>query len=491
MQWPWSRRAEAPAAPAVDVEAVVNAAVERVAEKVQTTAIAAARETARALISESPMLGAPLPQVENSKPALYAFDRPIYYSTPQAPTRHPDSLISVDMLRRLADTYDVLRSCIQHLKREVLSIPIAITARDDSDTSEGTKTRIKEASQFFAALGGIGGAGKERAVFEGMVLEDVLVIGAAAVFYQRSRGGGLLEALAVDAATIRPCVDAYGWPGPGEKAYEQWVYGVQVASFTREQLRYAGLPTCARSWTPYFASPVEYLIHVVNSALRADHWNRAWLTDGNTPSDMIALPEEWTPEQIQAWAAYWDNMLAGSTADRQKTKFVPGGSERVGNPTRKDQEFSVFELWLLRRTCAIMGVQPASIGFVGEQYKVTQGESMDATTQFGAGPLLDYRKALYDEMLELLGYSDLECQNAQDADPKKAAEVGEIQIRSGQRTPNELRKADGLDPMEGGDTLFISNTLQPVERAANPPDPAPQPDPKQPAPAGDDDPGAE
>jgi hypothetical protein len=146
----------------------------------------------------------------------------------------------------------------------------------------------------------------------------------------------------------------------------------------------------------------------------------------------------------------------------------------VGSPSRKDQDFAAFDLWLLRRTCAVLGVQPASIGFVGEQYKVTQGESLAATTQFGAGPLLQWRKSLYDDLLRRRGYPELEARNVTPHETGAAARAArnEVRIRSGQCTPNEARAEEGLEPLPGGDTLFLAGGLVPLEQAATSYDPA-------------------
>jgi hypothetical protein len=114
-------------------------------------------------------------------------------------------------------------------------------------------------------------------------------------------------------------------------------------------------------------------------------------------------------------------------------------------------------------------VQPASIGFVGEQYKVTQGESLAATTQFGAGPLLQWRKSLYDDLLKRRGYPELEAWNVTPHETGAAARAArnEVRIRSGQCTPNEARAEEGLEPLPGGDTLFLAGGLVPLEQAAS------------------------
>lgn len=459
--WPWQREKEAPA---VDMQAIRAEAAQE--------AQRAAAEILREAISASPMPGAPTSHIKSRYP-LYSYDNPIWYSTPQPPTRRPQSQINTQTLRQLADTYDILRDCIQHLKREVHAVPLQIVSKDEKDATDAMRARIKEAESFFGKRGGLGGIGKSRAVFEGEVIEDLAVIGAAAIYYQPTRGGTPYQMIAIDAATIRPRVDGFGWPGPGEDWYEQWIQGVLIRGFTPEDLTYEGLPINARSYTPYYASPVEWLVYVITSALNADQWNRTWLTDGSSVQDIIALPAEWTPDNIKDFAEYWDSLKAGNSAGRQKTSFVPGGSQKVGSNTRKDQDFQEFELWLMRRTCAMMGVQPASIGFAGEQYKVSQQDSMESTSAFGVGVLLDWRKAQYDDLLERLGYDDLETRNvtAREEKATERADRNTTLVAGGIKTPNEGRQEEGLDPIEGGDTLFIPTNLQPIDRALEPPEP--------------------
>ena len=469
MRFPWQKiQPEPNAEPSVDLEALARSA----AQEAATQAVGEmGAEIARALIASSPMQGAPVAGTSGSPYPLYAYDNPITYSTPQAPTRRPGSIVTLDMLRRLADTYDILRSCINHLKREVSAVPLEIIAKDPADKGDTIQKRIQEAKAFFETAGGLGGPGRRRSHFESEIIEDLCVIGSAALYYRPNLGGTLYEAIAIDAATIRPKVDAFGWPGPGEAVYEQWVQGLKIAEFTREQMTFDGIYPVSNS--PYFKSPVEWLINTVNAALRSDDWNLSWLTDGNTPSDLLALPEQWTPGQVREWSEFWDSLYAGNSQKRQKSKFVPGGTQRVGNPSRKDNDFQEFMLWLLRRTCSIMGVQPASIGFAGEQYKVSQGDSMDSTSDFGAGVLLDFRRAIYDDVLGRLGYPDLKTENVTKTEEKAIdrATKNTALVSGGIKTINEARAEEGLDPVPDGDVVLVPSTLRPLEQALEPPEP--------------------
>ena len=448
MRLPWQKPVQAP----VDVQAI----------KRQATA-----DVLRVLYGSSPMMGATVAQTTGTH-KIYAMGEPLQYAMPIAPYKRPGSQVSVKTLRLLADTYDVLRACIQHLKREVTAVPISVRAKDKTK-ADAAKGRIAEAELFFQTRGGLGGQYTTRDDFEGMMLEDLLVVGASSVYYVPNRGGGMYQCMAIDAATIRPVTDAWGW---GEdRAYEQWVQGILVGSYTRDELSYSGLSVNARSYMPYYASPIEWLINAINSALRADEWNRNWLTDGNTPADMIALPETYSNDQVRQFAEYWDAMLGGETKERIKTKFVPGGSQPFASNSRKDQDFQEFELWLLRRTCAIMGCSPAAIGFAGEQYKVSQEGSMESASAFGAGTILQWRKHFYDDLLVRMGFDDLEVTNVIDREEQASerATRNAALIGAGIKTINEARTEEDLDPIPNGDVTLVLITLTPLETAIIPP----------------------
>jgi len=446
MNFPWLKR---PALSSIDVEAVAREAASLAVKD-------AVADIQRGVTDALSPLMAPGPGFSQSPYGAYALDFPIWYSTPQSPRRRPGSIVTTDTLRKLADGYDVLRACIQHLKREVRTVPIKIVSRDVSLRGR-PDARIASATQFFDTEGGLGGFGRRRSRYEGALLEDLLVIGAAAVFYPPDRRGSPVAALDIDAATIRPRVDAYGWPGPGHAVYEQWIQDVLIAQYTSEQMDYIGLAENERSYSPYPASSIEWLVQSVNAALRVDQWNLSFLTDGSTPADVFSVPENWTPDQLLMFQKHWDAMLSGDSAARHATKFVPSGVERVGVLGRKDQDFDEFGLWLLRRTCSVMGVQPASIGYVGEQYKSSQGDSMESTSAFGAGALLTWRKEHYDDILRRIGYSDLECVdvNAREEDAVSRAQRNHVLIGAPVKTINEGRVDEGLDPVAGGDSILV------------------------------------
>jgi hypothetical protein len=365
--------------------------------------------------------------------------------------------VTPELLRWTADTYDPLRACIEHLKREVASVPIKIASKTALDDSPETQKRIEEATEFFRRMGGYGGIGRRPAVFEKAILEDLLVLGSCALFLPSGRtSAGCDEVYELDAAAIRPLIDAHGWPDP-EAAYEQVVLGQRVRTFTSHELMVEELNPV--TYSPLGRSPIEWLMLPITTGLKADEWNRTWLTEGTTPGELLQLPEGWTPDQIREFWEFWNEMMdSGGLRERRRLRVAPSGS-RLTESKRKDQEFSQLEQWMVRRTCSVFGVSPSAIGYEGEIYKVSQEGARRQTSMFGAGPLLEFRKALWDELLERRGFGDLEAVQKSVRDEDSLTRAQRLTSASGGPyiTVNEARKEEGLPPLPQGDELRKTN----------------------------------
>ena len=390
---------------------------------------------------------APIPQAPTNPQGIYTLDNPWPFLVPQSPKKHPYDAVDTTTWRNMARRCDILKSVINHLKSEIATIPIEIVAREDEDNSDATKEDIQKATKFFQSMSsGLGGFRTRRSHFESQIFDDLLTIGCVAVHISRNGLGEVLEVIPIDCTTIRPVIDAYGFAP--DHAYEQYVMGVKVEEYTKDELLYEGLYPV--TWTPYFESPVEMLLSPIMSSMKADEWNRMWLTQGTTPADMVSLPQDWNPEQIRQFVTYFDENLAGNTGNRVKTKFLPGGSERLTAYSRKDNDSQEFELWLMKRICSLYGVQPASIGYGDLQYKTSQKNSTDITSMYGAGVLLEFRKNLYDELLIQLGFENLEVINVApwEEDANQRADRLIKLTEAGIYSTNEARKELGLDPLE-------------------------------------------
>lgn len=380
----------------------------------------------------------------------YALDNPWNFRFTTSPKRLPGKAYSTIQLRAWADDYDVLRSILEYLKSEVAAIPIKVIVKEGFDPAD-VESQILEANEWIGDNGPVGGDATRR-VFESKIMDDALIVGSYAVWYEKDRRGRVISCHAVDSSTIKPCVDALGWPDR-EKPFEQWVMGAWVASFKPGEIRLDGMFPNTR--LPYFTSPVEWAVRAILAGINVDKWNDSWLTEPSVKnSDVVTMPETWTPEQIQKFAEFY-RLQGQSMGERQALRFLPNGAEVVGSFSRKDQDFAGFEMQVVRRLCGIFGVQPASIGYVGEQYKVTQGDSMDASRRVGLARLLSLRKEFYDDLLRRLGFDMLEVVDVED-DTDRMAKHTDIAVKAcggAFKTINEVRAENGLAPVEGGDVI--------------------------------------
>lgn len=457
-------------APTVDVEEVARAAAMRVAAEM----LSGPAESLSQLVERRDL----------TTPTPYAMNDPLRWRSYTDPRMRPYKIVTVDTLRTLAQSYDVLAACIAHLKDQVIKTDLKIGPKNDKDKSPATAAQIAEAQAFFDVFGGLGGNGTTRLEFEGRWLDDLIIVGASALFMEYQTVGSTADGapdrvIAIDASTIRPLITQFGFdPDDNADAYAQVVMGREVARFKRRDLMYQGLPIFAQTYTPYFLSAVELLILIVMTALKSDEWNRTWLTDGNVPDMMVQVPTEWTPDQIREYAAYFDALLSGSAKDRHKAKVVPAGVHG-SQQSRKDADFQQFDWWLRDRTCSMMGVSPVSIGYSSQTYKSAEEGAMQGTTDNRVAQLLIFRRTVYNEICRRKGWDAIKVSDHEpdSEEASKRAERHQVEIQSGQRTPNECRVEDGLDtlPDDGADMLLVPSTLVPLSRVAAEPEPQPEP----------------
>ena len=137
----------------------------------------------------------------------YYLDEPWKYWIVQNPKHLPGKLIDVQTLRLMADTYDVARSCILYIQGEAAATPLEVVPRDP-EAAGASAARVKEVEQWLTDDGALGGSARTRRQFEDTMIEDALVVGAYAVWYQLNKRGEPMQAFTIDASTIRPRVES-------------------------------------------------------------------------------------------------------------------------------------------------------------------------------------------------------------------------------------------------------------------------------------------
>jgi PAS domain-containing protein len=360
--------------------------------------------------------------------------------------------VSFPQMRTLADSYDVLRLVIETRKDQVERLRWNIRPK----VAAGKRTPNAVADPRIAALEGFFRKpdGVHRwGTWLRMLLEDLFVIDAPALYKARAVGGALLALEPVDGATIKVLIDDQGrTPPPPDPAYQQVLHGVPKADFSRDELIY--LPRNPRTAKIYGFSPVEQIITTVNIALRRQLAQMQYFTEGNMPEALIGVPQNWTMEQIGQFQEYWDTILAGNTAERRHAKFVPADFkyQPMRDPPLKDE----FDEWLARIVCYAFSTSPAP--FTRQMNRATADNAQEMALAEGLGPIMLWIKCLVDQVIEEdFGSPDLEFEwiDEKSEDPMRQAQITDMKLRMGLKTINEARAEAGEDPVEGGDTPLI------------------------------------
>lgn len=364
------------------------------------------------------------------------------------PDRKPWSDIPFSYMRRMAQIYPIARACINRRIRQVTQLEWVITTVDEIEGEKGFDTQIKIVKDFFKRPTGPNSRLRELLT---IIVDDILTVDAITFEYQKTRGGDFLYLLPVDPTTIALKVtETGGTPTPPEPAYVQYIQGQKIAEFTTEEMFYGKMGS--RSFSPYGVAPLESLILQAESAIRGSLYNLSYFRENNVPEGFVTLPEEvaTSKEQIEEWQLWFDSLLAGDQRMVHRLKFLPGGAQYTPAKKPEDMSFEKFELWLLQQTCAVFDVVPQDIGITYQVNKATGETQSDIGRERGLIPLANFIKEIFDDIIQIhLGYENLQFEwgNLNPVDRKEEAEISQKEIDRGVKSVDEIRIAQGLEPI--------------------------------------------
>jgi len=361
----------------------------------------------------------------------------------------PYEPVTFATLRALADGYDLLRLVIETRKDQVGRHDWTIDLRDDAPPSPSAPDRIAAAKKLLARPDGA----HCFADWLRILLEEVLVTDAAALYMSRDRSGRLRALMPVDGATIKPILDVWGrTPQPYLEdgttvyppAYQQILKGYPAIDYSVRDLIYR--PRNLRVNRAYGFSPVEQIVTTVNIALHRQMYLLDYFTEGNIPDSLIGVPEAWTPDQIASYQKYWDAYFDGDHGRRRRAKFVPGGVAKTFVQTSEPELKGAFDEWLARIVCFALSISPQAL--TQTMNRATAETQKDLSEEEGLAPILGWVKRLIDDVLgtEIDG-ADLEfrwCTGNQ-VDPIVQEKILSSYTSSGILTINEARAALGRE----------------------------------------------
>ncbi|WP_036262088.1 phage portal protein [Methylocapsa aurea] len=362
----------------------------------------------------------------------------------------PYEPVTFTTLRGLADGYDLLRIVIETRKDQAAGQTWTIAARDKAGSAVDAE-RVAAVKAFFARPDG----NHCFADWLRLLLEEVFVTDAAALYMSRDRAGRLKALLPIDGATIKPIIDAWGrTPQPYMEAgqlvypvaYQQILKGCPAIDYSMRDLIYR--PRNLRVNRVYGYGPVEQIVTTVNIALRRQMFLLDYFSEGNIPDSLIGVPENWTPDQIASYQKYWDAYFDGDLARRRRAKFVPGGVAKTFIQTKEPELKSPFDEWLARIVCFAFSISPQAL--TQTMNRSTVETQKELAEEEGLAPILSWAKGLIDDILASeFDAADLEFiwTPGRESDPLTQETILSNYTSKGILTINEARAALGRPPL--------------------------------------------
>ncbi|MGC2697740.1 MAG: phage portal protein [Candidatus Angelobacter sp.] len=388
--------------------------------------------------------------------------------------------ISFDQMRSLADSFDLVRLCIETRKDQVSRMPWTFRAKAQpgraktfdarsndplgGEDNQEQDPRLRRLTEFFSY------PDREHSwqQWVRLLLEDLLVLDAPVLVPIVTQAGDLwspgrdLYALEViDGSTISRKIDAMGrTPAPPDVAYQQILKGMPAVDFTADQLIYR--PRNVRAHKFFGFSPVEQIILTINIGLRRQIHLLNYYTEGNVPEAVAQVPKEWSADQISEFQEWFDSALAGNSARRRRITFVPecGNLQFTRDPALKD----ALDEWITRIVCYAFGLSPQQ--FVSVMNRATAETSVEQAAAEGLVPVLGYLSDTINFIVNrYFGYTDIEFVWEQDRtlDPLEQAKVDDIYVRAGVLSIDEVREELGKRPIGAGNAVITTRGAFPLD----------------------------
>ena len=213
------------------------------------------------------------------------------------------------------------------------------------------------------------------------VAADSLILDQACFEVVRNKAGVPIEYLAVDGATMRMADtlhddektfdEAQDYKGDPRKrikgylpSYVQVIDGLIQTEFYQWELCFGirNSTTDIRA-NGYGKSEIEELISVITWMLYGDAYNGKFFSQGSNPKGMLKVGSGVNRNRLAEFRQQWLAMVAG-VSNAWKVPMVEGDVEWIDmQKGNKDMEFSLWQEYLIKVSCAVFKIAPEEIGF--------------------------------------------------------------------------------------------------------------------------------
>jgi len=423
---------------------------------------------------------------DSGRPEPRTYEYPVSWNL----TGSSNRLTSWRLLRDAADKISLFRRCIEIRKDHMIGLDwdvvISQNAIEGAQKQAGRTTgradiedemrdrlspEIDRAVMFLETPDR--GNGYQFDQWLSMLLEEIFVVDALAVYPRRTFGDELFSLEVLDGTTIKPLVnDRGGRPLPPYPAYQQILYGFPRGEFTADvlddgvtvpdayasdQLFYSR--RVVRVWTPYGYSAVEQALDDGDVWMRRHGWMRSEYTEGTSAAGVYTIDSDsptaqWQPSQVLQYEREYNAALRGSHFERHAVRILPPGMKKVdgsaGSDALAEKYKPDYDLHLLKLVAMHFDTTLPELGFTESKGLGSEGyhEGQENVQNRKRRPIIQYVEAVITRLMRThFGMPrDLEFKflGLDDENDPSADDVEDKRQKGGVLTLNERRDQLGL-----------------------------------------------
>lgn len=355
------------------------------------------------------------------------------------------------------------------------------TRERDAEITDEIKERIASLTAWIETCGEgykHGGA-YDFESFVRMILRDSLTFDQCTFELMRNRRGELVGFVPVDASTVRRASvgeeeKREGRRAWAESAFVQVINQNQVAEWDADDLAF-GIRR-PRTWIysrGYGYPELEELIRTVTYLVNAETYNASNFVNGIHVNSILAVKSKMSPQLFRAFRRDFYAMLSGAHQAKRTPilQLDPESNEEVTSvnmsSSAEEMGYSTWMGYLTKIACAIYQIDPAELGFVFGSEGVTsslgQGgpeQRILASRDRGLRPLLRQVQGWINRWIIHEIDPDLSLRfvglDSEDADSKLKSDIQKV---TNYMTINEVRSLNGLEPLDKGGDIVLSQTF--------------------------------
>jgi len=202
----------------------------------------------------------------------------------------------------------------------------------------------------------------------------------------------------------------------------------------------------------------------IGLAMALEQQANRWIANGARPATWLKTAKSLTPEAAKRLKAQFDDLFAGY-ANTGKTVVLEDGLEpQALQLTSVDLQFIEQRKMQPEDICRYFGVPPHKVGVSSADRGANQNlaaQDQDYVNSAVTWRAVDFEQrfaltfGLHDDDLEL----ELDLEQLLRADVMTRANANRVNVLTGIKTQNEVRRSEGLAPLPGGDKLMMPTNM--------------------------------